>query len=610
MLGADIDVFCRRLRINYIFNGNEEDEDDDIGGPLVRNKSDWIPKPTKDKYLEESINTLKSNSLETNKHVKDNLCRNERQALFRLKSDKSIVIKEADKGNAVVILDREYYREKILDMLKDGMYYEETDKKADQKTYKMITKLLHEHEGELHKEEIDYITNFTFTESYFYGLPKVHKSEVISNAILVQHTECIKILNPDDLKFRPIVGGPNCVTQRLSHFIDIILKPLCCEVPSFIRDDLEFLNHLPTTVNPNSELISFDVVSLYTNIPHDLGISAITFWLENKRNIVQDRFSKDFILETVKIILERNVFYFDGKFYRQKRGTAMGTKMAPTYATLVLGYLEHILYEQLLNSYGQEFASYVRQNWKRFLDDCFIIWNSDIPVEIFHTELNSLNDQIRFTINRSKIEMPFLDVLIRISTNNNIITDIFSKDTDTHMYLNFRSSHPKHIKINIPFNLASRIITITNTEELRDTRLRELRLYLKNQQYPEEIVEHGIQKALEKGPIHTELREQVHVTSNQNNIIPFVTTYNPRDYNIFHFMKQIEFNLNSSERMKNVLQKKKIINSKRQPKNLKGVLSSSKFDFHESSPSVKKCTDKRCMICPSLIEGTSFTFKN
>jgi hypothetical protein len=38
-------------------------------------------------------------------------------------------------------------------------------------------------------------------------------------------------------------------------------------------------------------------------------------------------------------------------------------------------------------------------------------------------------------INRSKIEIRYLDVLIRISTNNNIITDIFSKDTDTHMYL-------------------------------------------------------------------------------------------------------------------------------------------------------------------------------
>jgi hypothetical protein len=213
--------------------------------------------------------------------------------------------------------------------------------------------LLHEHEGELHNEEIDYITNFTFSESYFYGLPRVHKSEVISNAILEQHTECIKTLNPYDLKFRPIVGGPNCDTQRLSHFIDIMLKPLCCEVPSVIRDDLLFLNHLPTTVNPNSELISFDVASLYSNIPHDLGISVRTFWLKNKRSIVQHRFSKEFILETVKIIHERNVFYFDGKFYRQKRGTAMGIKMAPTYATLVLGYPEHNLYEQLLNSYGQ-----------------------------------------------------------------------------------------------------------------------------------------------------------------------------------------------------------------------------------------------------------------
>jgi hypothetical protein len=42
-------------------------------------------------------------------------------------------------------------------------------------------------------------------------------------------------------------------------------------------------------------------------IPHDLGISAITFWLENKRNIVQDRFSKEFILETVKIIYNKTI---------------------------------------------------------------------------------------------------------------------------------------------------------------------------------------------------------------------------------------------------------------------------------------------------------------
>jgi hypothetical protein len=82
-----------------------------------------------------------------------------------------------------------------------------------------------------------------------------------------------------------------------------VLSYIRCKFLSVaIQKLLEFLNHLPTTVNPNSELISFDVVSLYTNIPHDLRISVITFWLENKRNIVQHRFSKEFILETVKII--------------------------------------------------------------------------------------------------------------------------------------------------------------------------------------------------------------------------------------------------------------------------------------------------------------------
>ncbi|CAG2210373.1 unnamed protein product [Mytilus edulis] len=239
-LGADIDEFGRRLRINYIFCKDNEENEEEENKPLVRNKSDWIPRPTKDKDLEETIKTLKTNSLTSNKNVKDNLTREEKTALQNLKSDKSIIIKEADKGNAVVIMDREYYRDSILNMLQDEMSYEVTDKKLDRQTSTMIKKLLKKHETELFKEEIDYISNSKFSESYFYGLPKIHKSEEISNAISEQNSEYIELLTPNDLKFRPIVGGPNSVTQNLSHFIDIVLKPLCREVPSFIRDDLEF----------------------------------------------------------------------------------------------------------------------------------------------------------------------------------------------------------------------------------------------------------------------------------------------------------------------------------------------------------------------------------
>jgi hypothetical protein len=80
--------------------------------------------------------------------------------------------------------------------------------------------------------EFGYITNFTFTESYFYGLPKVHKSEVISNAILEQHTECIKILNPDDLEFRiNSLEKRSCTMFRLFSNQNVIAEiPKSCGI--------------------------------------------------------------------------------------------------------------------------------------------------------------------------------------------------------------------------------------------------------------------------------------------------------------------------------------------------------------------------------------------
>ena len=73
---------------------------------------------------------------------------------------------------------------------------------------------------------------------------------------------------------RPIIAGPSCPTQRLSNLLDIILKPLCIEIPSFMKDDMDFLLHIPDTVKEfeDTTLVSLDVTSLYTNIPHSLGL--------------------------------------------------------------------------------------------------------------------------------------------------------------------------------------------------------------------------------------------------------------------------------------------------------------------------------------------------
>ena len=603
-LQTDVKELCRKLRLAECFSSNDNEIDDDP--PLVRNKSGWNPPKSKDTHLEDAIQYLKDYPSDTNKNVKNNITKEENDAMKSLFSDKSIVIKEADKGGAVVIMDAHYYRDKIKEMLDDPDFYIETDEGADARTRKSIHKLIQQHGKDLMDEEIDYLCNFEHSTSYFYGLPKIHKCDEINSAINEQKSDYIKIHNPKTLKFRPIVGGPNSATQRLSHLLDLILKPLCKEVPSFIRDDLDFLETLPASVDKEAKLITFDVINLYSNIPHDLGLEAIEFWLQNSETSIKERFNKDFIINGLKLILENNVFYFDQMYYVQIKGTAMGTKMAPTYATLVLGYLEHLLYNKVEDKMGHEVKEYLKEHWKRFLDDCFIINNGLLCSRELHSELNNLHPSIQFTINESETEMPFLDILVK--KNGDVInTDLYSKPTDTHNYLDFKSCHPKHTKVNIPFNLASRIITIVRDHQTQEKRLSELQEQLLEQHYPLNVIQDGISRAKRKGPITTPAHRGEHES---NDVIAFVHTHNPRNQNMgpaIHTARQL---LNRSETMKTVLQKKNIINSKRQPKNLKRILTSSKFETQQQTPGVTKCRRSRCKTCPDLIEGTHVTFNN
>lgn len=106
--------------------------------------------------------------------------------------------------------------------------------------------------------------DFKYRDSVFYGLPKIHKSKFIGEAIKIQNSDYITCLKPENLTFRPIVGGPKSPTQR--QLLDILLKPLCTEVKSFVRDDLDFLRYLPERVTPDDKIVTVDVTNLYTNI--------------------------------------------------------------------------------------------------------------------------------------------------------------------------------------------------------------------------------------------------------------------------------------------------------------------------------------------------------
>ncbi|XP_071122593.1 uncharacterized protein [Mytilus edulis] len=504
-------------------------------------------------------------------------------------------------------MDRIYYRDKIQEQLNDKQYYRELNDNMEKKTKRNINKLISKFPHCTTEKEVDYLTKFEVKTSNFYGLPKIHKSKEVETAVQQQNCAYIEINSPKDLKFRPIVAGPQCPTHRLSHFIDLILKPLCQYVPSFIRDNFDFLNHLPAEVKEDAILVSFDVTSLYTNIPHKLGLDAVKFWLESYRHIIDQRFSNNFLLEGLKIILDNNTFFFDGKYYLQISGTAMGTKVAPTYATLVMGFLEDKMYQQVESEFDTAFKVYVKSEWKRFLDDCFIILNKSHNLEKFHSLINTLHPSIKFTIESSEQRLPFLDILI-LKNGTTLTTDIYYKKTDTHQYLNFHSCHPSHTKRNIPFCLARRVCTIVSDDFTKELRLNELKVFLKEQNYPNPLIEKGIEKA--KAIPMTELRSTARKESNTE-LIPFVSTHNPYNPDIFNVIKANLPVLQKTKKLKKLFPTEKFLKSKRQPLNLKKILTRAKFyDPNGIQYNVSKCNDPRCGLCEYMATGPQITLKN
>ena len=221
-------------------------------------------------------------------------------------------------------------------------------------------------------------------------------------------------------------------------------------------------------------LFTIYIINIY--IPHDLGIEAISFWLNKYPKELPNRISKEFVLDGIKLILENNSFCFNDSYFLQTKGTAMGTKFAPIYATLVLAYLEVKLYEQVEKEFDSNFRKYIEDNFKRFLDDCFIIFTrSDEELKKFHNLLNTLHLSIKFTIEKSRSRLSFLDTLVTIH-NRQLHTDIYYKPTDSNQYLLYTSCHPKHTRNSIPYNLARRLKMIVSDENILITRLEELKI--------------------------------------------------------------------------------------------------------------------------------------
>ncbi len=245
----------------------------------------------------------------------------------------------------------------------------------------------------------------------FYTIPKIHKQH---------HPGC------------PIISANECPTEKISRYVDHFLNPLAKQVPTYIKDTTHLLDILRKLnhVSPNSILVTADVSALYTSIPHIEGLAAIREALSTRAKQFPPT---ETIVELARLILTNNVFEFNGKYYKQIQGTAMGTKMAPSYAILFMSHLE----EALLNHPDRPTTYY------RYSDDCLLVFNKgEDSMHSFMTHLNSYHPTIKFTYEHSPSSINCLDVTITKGPDGKLSTDLFMKATDAHSYLYYSSCHP------------------------------------------------------------------------------------------------------------------------------------------------------------------------
>ena len=124
---------------------------------------------------------------------------------------------------------------------------------------------------------------------------------------------------------------------------------------------------MPPPPSPSCLLVTLKVSSLYTNIPHEEGITACGEFLNHPEK--QELPTID-LCQLIRLVLTKNSFVFNKMNYLQVHRTAMGPRMAPSYANLFMGKLER----EFLQTQDK-----MPRVWWRYIDDIFAIWDHGEP---------------------------------------------------------------------------------------------------------------------------------------------------------------------------------------------------------------------------------------
>ena len=231
-------------------------------------------------------------------------------------------------------------------------------------------------------------------------------------------------------------------------------------------------------------MLSLDVESLFTNVPLDDVLSFLR--RKVSEGSVHLPLPTDVFLDLIRLCVDSNSFSFNGKFYSQIFGVAMGSPLSPVLSNLYMEYFESELLPTLP----------IRPSlWLRYVDDVFALWPHDPALfPNFLSSLNNLAPSINFKVEwEDSSKLPFLDVLVHKS-DSRFTFSVYRKPMHSGMYIHFFSYHPQHVKRSVLLSLFLRAFRICDPEFL-DSEISHLRQSFSRLGYPSHFINQTLSRA-------------------------------------------------------------------------------------------------------------------
>ena len=459
-------AFIRKLRLQYHFAQQNPTSKKHPRHPF-KPKSTYTITKVKNKKLEGFITALQSLIISlkpTRPHC--NVTPEERTAIKNLSSYKDVVIKRADKGSCIVVENTFDYKKEGNKHLDDIQIY----KPLREDPTKAIVTTINEAIEHFYKNgPLDF-----YTREYLKQDPTQTRTQLLY---------FLKKLHKNPHGVRPICSGSGGPTELISALVDSYLSPITKKQPSYIRDSSHLIKIIETLPLPsNVILVSLDVTALYPSIPQAEAIEICATFAQREHN---DPNVANMIRIFLHHILKNNTFLFNNAPYLQLRGTAMGTRTAPSLANLFMADLE----QRFLTTQTLKPLHYFR-----FIDDILIFWtHSPKNLDTFIQDLNSFHPTIKFTHERSEEKATFLDIDIykgpRFAESGILDIKTHIKPTNKFQYLYYTSSHPRAMKTSVLKGEMHRFLRSTSNKETFLQTKKTLKQKFRDRGYPSPLIE-------------------------------------------------------------------------------------------------------------------------